>query len=118
MSSNAESDSEIVKPVSAEKGKSIHKETKTDSGTNAVSQEFYISSTKLSFHLTRSVKNIKYKLTFYYYYLIFKFSIHYTVQVKYKSNKETPKSDATLHETMESHSDNENESREKSSKSL
>ncbi|XP_047152030.1 putative disease resistance protein At4g11170 isoform X2 [Vigna umbellata] len=65
----SKSDSEIVKPVSAENGKSTHKETKTNSGTSVV---------------------------------------------KYKGNKEVPKSDATLHETMESHSDNENQFREKS----
>jgi len=39
------------------------------------------------------------------------------MQVKYGSNKEAPvKSDATLHETVGSHLDNENEFREKSSK--
>ncbi|KAL9304349.1 hypothetical protein ACSQ67_021612 [Phaseolus vulgaris] len=70
-SDTSESDSEIiVKPDSAEKGKSTHKETKTDSRTNAL---------------------------------------------KYGSNKEAPvKSDATLHESVGSHLDNENEFREKS----
>ncbi|KAK7381778.1 hypothetical protein VNO80_00325 [Phaseolus coccineus] len=38
-SDTSESDSEIVKPDSAEKGKSTHKETKTDSGTNALKYE-------------------------------------------------------------------------------
>ncbi|CAJ1950914.1 unnamed protein product [Sphenostylis stenocarpa] len=70
LTSSSESDSEMVEPDLAEKGKYTHKETKTDSGINAV---------------------------------------------KHEGNKEAPiKSDATLHETVESHSDNENKFREKS----